>query len=451
MPVQILTIARNAFVESIRQPIYFVLVMTAVFLQVMSTWTTAFSMGYSDSAEVSGDNKLLLDFGLGTVFVFGMLLSAFMATAVVSREIERKTVLTVVSKPIARPSVVLGKFVGVAGAIVLAVVVMLAALLLGIRHGVMSTAADDLDGPVLLFGLSAVALSIGLGVWGNFMYGWYFSQTAMLTLGPLAVVSYVLVLFVGKHWQWQPPGTDLKPQIMIACAALTMAVLVLTAAATAVSTRVGQVMTIVICGGVFLLGLLSNYLFGTRAFVNRPIGVVQAATPVTAEDEGFDSKGATYTIELDAMPRDEIKAGDEFRFGPSPGGFPMNSPAFVPFSGDPARDADLFGPDSPPALIISRAEGRKLTVRNIGREPVPMPRPPQAGDFVFNHATKVRPVYLALWGLVPNLQHFWLLDAVTQNRVVPGRHLALLGAYSATQIGAFLALGVTLFQKRDVG
>ncbi|MEX2079972.1 MAG: ABC transporter permease subunit, partial [Dehalococcoidia bacterium] len=140
MPVQTLTIARNAFVESIRQPIFFVLVMLGSFLQVLSTWTSAFSMGYGDSAEVSGDNKFLLDIGLGTVFVFGTLLAAFMATAVISREIERKTVLTVVSKPVPRPVVVIGKFLGVSWAILVGVTIMLVALLLGIRHGVMSTA-----------------------------------------------------------------------------------------------------------------------------------------------------------------------------------------------------------------------------------------------------------------------------------------------------------------------
>ena len=86
-------------------------------------------MGYSDSSEVSSDNKLLLDIGLATVFVCGMLLAAFVATAVISREIERKTVLTVVSKPVPRPVVVVGKYLGVAGAMLVAVLTMLLFLL----------------------------------------------------------------------------------------------------------------------------------------------------------------------------------------------------------------------------------------------------------------------------------------------------------------------------------
>lgn len=446
---QILTIARNTFVESIRQPIFFVLVMLAVFLQVVNTWTAAFSMSYTTTAEVYGDNKLLLDIGLGTVFVFGMLLAAFSATAVVSREIENRTVLTVVSKPVPRPALVLGKFTGVSGAIVLGVVIMLTALLLGLRHGVMSTAADDPDGPVILFGLSAVALSLGLAVWGNFMYGWYFSQTCMLVLMPAIVVAYLLVLAVDKHWDFQPLTKDFKPQVTTACAALAMAVMVLTAAATAVSTRLGQVMTIVVCAGIFLLGLLSNHLFGRRAFSNDAIGVIAAVQPLSGADEGLATSGATYTVALDVMPRTVIAPGSSFRYGPSPSGFPLFSPDFDPFEGDPARVDQLFAAD--PALIIAEASGRMLTVRNIGREPVPVTRPPEPGDFVFTEQTRINPAFLAVWGIVPNMQFFWFLDAVSQNRPVPAAHLALAGAYAAAQIGAFLALGVVLFQRRDVG
>jgi hypothetical protein len=57
----------------------------------------------------------------------------------------------------------------------------------------------------------------------------------------------------------------------------------------------------------------------------------------------------------------------------------------------------------------------------------------------------------ALHAIVPNFQHFWLTDAVTQNSPIPARHLGMLAGYAAAQIAAFLALGVALFQRRDVG
>src|SRR5262249_16331334 len=131
---QILTIGRNTFLESVRQPIYFILIALSGVCQIFTTWTASYSMGLTESAEVSGDAKMQLDLSMATVFVMGMLLAAFLATAVISKEIERKTVLTVVSKPVSRTVVVLGKYLGVAGAIVIAVLTMLLFLQMGVRH-----------------------------------------------------------------------------------------------------------------------------------------------------------------------------------------------------------------------------------------------------------------------------------------------------------------------------
>ena len=58
---------------------------------------------------------------------------------------------------------------------------------------------------------------------------------------------------------------------------------------------------------------------------------------------------------------------------------------------------------------------------------------------------------MAAWGIVPNIQYFWLVDAVTQNQPVPRSHVAMLGLYAAAQVGIFLSLAVVLFQRRQVG
>jgi len=451
MLLQILTIARNTFVESIRQPIFFVVVMLSGILQVLNTWNTGFSMGYTDSGEVSGDNKLLLDIGMATVFICGMLLAAFVATSAVSREIERKTVLTVVSKPIARPVVILGKYAGVAGAILVATVTMLVFLLYGIRHGVMSTAADTVDGPVLTFGLSAVAIAILIGIWCNYFYGWYFAQTTMLTLLPLGLIAYFLILLFSKKWAVQPLATDFKLQIAIACACLTMAILVLTAVATAASTRFGQVMTIVVCAGVFMLGLMSNHFLGRRAFQNRAIATIGSAAPVDDEQADFRTPGDTYTIQLAGEPRAAIVPGAGFYYGPSANGFPMATARFKPFTGDPSDARQLLGSDAAPGIIVTAADGLNVTIRHAGARALRVYAPPKPGDFVFSTWTRVGPGALAAWTVVPNMQFFWLLDAVTQNQLIPIRHMALVAGYGVLQIAGFLSLGVMLFQTRDVG
>ncbi|MFN9977498.1 MAG: ABC transporter permease [Phycisphaerae bacterium] len=251
MNARALTIARNTFIECLRQPVLLLLVLGCGVLQVLITWMSAFSMADVESAEVAGDNKILLDIGLSTVFLCGTLIAGFRSTSAISREIENKTILTVVSKPIGRWIVVFGKFLGVAGAILIATVIMLCFLMIAIRHGVMTTSADAVDRPAVFSGVGAVFISMLGGAWCNFFYRWNFPQVATLLLLPLIFLAYVGVLFTSKTWAFQGLLVDFKPQILLACICLAIAILVLTSVAIAASTRLGQVMTIVVCMGVF--------------------------------------------------------------------------------------------------------------------------------------------------------------------------------------------------------
>jgi hypothetical protein len=450
---QLLTIARNTFVESVRQPIYFIIIALCGLCQLFTTWSAGFTMGMSESSEVSGDNKMLLDVGLATIFVCGLLLAAFLATAVLSREIDNKTVLTVVSKPVSRVTVVLGKYVGVAGAILIASLTMSLFLFVALRHEVMSTAADDLDGPVLLFTGLAVAVALGAAIWCNFFYGWVFPQTATMLLFPLMLVAYAGVLLVSKKWHLQSPVTDFKPQILIATMCVVMAHMVLTALATAASARLGQVMTLVVCCGVFLLGLLSNHFLGTKAIDNRFVARIREATPDLVSQRTFDQNGDVYRIRLEYDPRIPINAGSPLYFGPNPNGMGLSVAPFTPFDGKVTELADLSDRTRPPAVVVKSTDPaeRLLVVQRVGADRPLVRKPPTSGDYVFLTPTKVNPPVFVLWSVIPNVQYFWLLDAINQNQRIPASHVVLVSLYGAAQIGVFLCLAVALFQRREVG
>src|SRR5690606_29714011 len=102
----------NSFTETIRQPIYGILVLVTVGLLVFNVGIAGYTL--------EDDNKLLKDLGLSTLLLSGLFISAFSASGILSQEIENKTVLTVVSKPISRPVFLLGKFAGLAGALAVA-------------------------------------------------------------------------------------------------------------------------------------------------------------------------------------------------------------------------------------------------------------------------------------------------------------------------------------------
>ncbi len=259
---QLTTIARNTFVESIRQPIFSVLVLLGALMLVLNVMLSAYSM------EVSGpgDDKMLLDMGLSTIALIGLLLAAFTATGVISREIENKTVLTVVSKPVNRPVFVLGKFFGVGAAIMLSCYILSLILLLTVRHEVMSTARDPLDGPVISFGFGAGVISLVLATWGNYYLRRVFTSTFIVTLAITETLAFAGVLVVGKGWVLQAPWQEFTVndgrmgQIVIGLVMVHEAVLLLAAAAVAASTRLGQVMTLMVCAGLFALGLMTQSL-----------------------------------------------------------------------------------------------------------------------------------------------------------------------------------------------
>jgi ABC-type transport system involved in multi-copper enzyme maturation permease subunit len=268
---QVLTIARNTFTECLRQPVYVVVLLAATLATILNLYLAAYTL--------SDDNKMLVDMGLSTLFVACLLLAAFSATGVLSEEIENKTVLTVISKPVSRPLFVIGKYVGVAAAIAVAYWILSLNYLLTVRHQVMQTAADHTDWPVVVFGLGALAAAALCATMANYFYHWVFPSTFVGLYAAMITLSYIAVMLIGKEWAFQSPMTDVDPQLMIGLSLVFQAILILVAVAIAASTRLGQVMTLLICAGTFVLGLVSdgllrdiadNYFVAKAMYVSLP-------------------------------------------------------------------------------------------------------------------------------------------------------------------------------------
>jgi ABC-type transport system involved in multi-copper enzyme maturation permease subunit len=391
---------------------------------------------------------MLYEMGLATVMVCCVFLAAFIATSVLSREIENKTALTVISKPVGRPIFILGKYFGVSGAILIAGLILTTFFLFALRHRVMSTARDTLDGPVVLFSTLAVLLPIALAIWGNYFYGWVFSSTAVFWMLPAVLIAYAITLTISKEWAFQSITTDLKTQVLLTAACSMIAILVLTAVAVTASTRLGQVMTIVVCAGVFILGLLSNHLLGRHAFQNEHLGIVRTVT--IEEGVTLAKAGDRATINLKATPRITLTPGMPIYYAIDPSGISMEVPRQQPFEGNPAESEDLRSGKFPPALVI-RDLGADNAITLVNVSGLPVRRPPAINDYIFAKPTAIYPPAFAAWAVVPNLQAFWLVDAVTQGHKIPPRYIALISAYGAAQITACLALAIMLFQRRDVG
>jgi hypothetical protein len=265
----IFPIAANAFRESIRQPVHAVLIAAGLLALLLNVNVAAYTL--------EDDNKLLVDMGLSTLLLVGMLLAAFTATATLSREIETQTVLVVVSKPVPRWTLVVGKFLGVAAAIGLAYWLLAVTFLITVRHRVQTSVRveDTYDGPVLAFGLAAAVLAVGISAAANYLYRRSFPATFSVVAASAATAAWGLVSCVSRSWRLQHPATDQDPQLAIGLAMVFLAVLVLAAVAVAASTRLGRLATLLVASGTFLLGLVGEYLLAmTDARLAAPLAAI---------------------------------------------------------------------------------------------------------------------------------------------------------------------------------
>ena len=250
----VLPIAANAFREAIRQPVHAVLVVAGLLALLLNVNVAAYTL--------EDDNKLLVDMGLSTLLLVGILLAAFTATATLSREIETKTVLVVVSKPVPRWALVVGKFLGVVAAIGLAYWLLAVTFLITVRHRVQTSVRleDTYDGPVLAFGIAAVVLALVISAAANYLYRWPFPSTVSVVAAVAATAAWGLISCVSRSWRLQHPATHQDPQLAIGLAMVFLAVIVLAAVAVAASTRLGRMATLLVASGTFLLGLVGEYL-----------------------------------------------------------------------------------------------------------------------------------------------------------------------------------------------
>src|SRR6266550_6904679 len=100
------SIALNVFRESVRDKVLYNLVFFAVLLIAVS-----YLLGELTAGQ---DVKIIKDLGLSAMSVFGLFIAVFIGIGLVSKEVERRSVYSLLPKPIHRYQLVLGKYAGLA-------------------------------------------------------------------------------------------------------------------------------------------------------------------------------------------------------------------------------------------------------------------------------------------------------------------------------------------------
>lgn len=237
-------IACNTFRESIREPVYFLMLLASMLLIGHYPWLTIFVF--------FEQLKLVVDSSMATTMLFGLAVSVLCASHTVSREMRNGTVLLLLSKPVARWSFVLGKIAGIAAASLLFTFICSCASVISVY-----IAVDQFRMEMHLYGafLGIVAVSCVLGMVLNFLKGSSFAEYSTYAL---TVVVFAMLCYCYK---FQPhPELSLR-DLGKALFMLNIATVIMATLAVGAATRLDVVPTMCICSVLFFLGLMSSHLF----------------------------------------------------------------------------------------------------------------------------------------------------------------------------------------------
>lgn len=251
---QFTTIATNTFMELVRQPIFLLL----------STASAAFAVFLASIPYFGfGDDPILVKQSVLAVMLLAGLLGAVLsASNTLAREIRTGTALAVLSKPIGRASFLLAKYTGLAAALAVLNYINMMAALTASRMTFDAYGSADLRALAIFFG--ALAVAYAAGGFANYFFRRPFVSDALFAVVVMITVAFVIIHFLPRNNQAVAAGGETDWRIVPASVLILFALWILAGLALACSTRLEMISTLAICSGFFVLGLMSDYVFGTR-------------------------------------------------------------------------------------------------------------------------------------------------------------------------------------------
>lgn len=102
--MNLIPLAFNTHREAIRDKILYVILVFALLMISLSILMSFISLSQED--------KIVMDMGLSSINIFGLLITIFVGTTLLHKEIERKTIFLLLPKPLRRSDFILGKYLG---------------------------------------------------------------------------------------------------------------------------------------------------------------------------------------------------------------------------------------------------------------------------------------------------------------------------------------------------
>ncbi|MEI6644805.1 MAG: hypothetical protein WCP12_02065 [bacterium] len=292
---QSLAIARTTVVESIQQPVAFLIFASGVLSTLL---VPVFQFHH-----FSEDGRLARDSGFSTLMVFGLALAVTTAGRAVAVEITRGTAAAIIGKPVARALFVFSKWLGVCGVILLFWLGMTAATLLaerGSAHLVVSELCthvqhgpDDscettgyvMDSVTLTLGICGVLIALFFSAFQQYAKRRRFGVSAFVGIAVSQLAVVALCGFYDRlgHLRWVMKNaptyvSDLDWRIISVAMLVLFSLLIFAALATALATRLQTGATLAVCVLVLLIGLAGDLFAGNASLFSMP-GILAGILP----------------------------------------------------------------------------------------------------------------------------------------------------------------------------
>ena len=290
---QFVTIAANAFMELVRQPVFLLLTTCSAAFEIFLATPYYFAFG--------DEPKLVKQSVLAVMLLAGLFGAVLSASASLAREIRAGTALAVLSKPVSRAQFLLAKYAGVALALTLMTYVNLAAALIASRMVFDAYGSTDLAALGIFAG--GVAMAYAVAGFSNFFLRRPFVSDACFALTVLITLAAFVIFEFTKQQDTVGQMANVDWRMVPAAILILFALWILAALALACSTRFDMIPTLAICSAFFLTGIMSDYLFGRQA------------DPVWHYDLKAEARSARWSESQRALLKQIIDKYDQNRDG----------------------------------------------------------------------------------------------------------------------------------------
>ncbi|HIK43871.1 MAG TPA: ABC transporter permease [Leptolyngbyaceae cyanobacterium M65_K2018_010] len=199
---RVVVIARNVFLEVIRDRILYLIGLFALLIVAASLLLPPISAGAED--------KILLDLGLAAIHLLSIIIAVFVGTGLINREIEKRTVLVLLAKPVDPAEFIVGKHFGLSAVLGVMVAALGLIFVLVLAINGVGFSLGNLVLTLVLMALEAMLITAVAMVFG------VFTSSLLATLLTFAVylMGHLTQDLVGFGQLSQSPGLQRLTQLL---------------------------------------------------------------------------------------------------------------------------------------------------------------------------------------------------------------------------------------------